>query len=481
MAAPTTVYSYNYSAAYYTLSLYPNANGGGTVPATVVASATSSDEYVTVTATVPYDEPTRSGYRFLGYAATSDGAVQYHPGDSISHTFTRSVAYDHTNTKTVGGVTYVTYYYTSYDQSAGRSLYAIWEASASTVSASDGTLGAQQTISITANSQSYTHTLRYSFAGQTGTIATGVSSSYNWTPPLTLAQAIPSAGSGSCVIECDTYNSGTLLGTSSVTITLSVPATVKCTIASVALAETVSGINAKFSGFVQNKSKVSVTGTFNSGNGSPAYGATVSGISISINGQTLNTNGAVTNLLTTSGTNSYTFTITDTRGRTDTYSGTFTVLAYTAPSVSVVAERNSSDNTQIDISYSWVISACSNLNDKAIAIVYTPSGGTATTVNITPSAYTGNGTYTLTSTDPNDGYSVVVTATDFFGSVIASSAVSASGNRIFRVSKTDKRMIFFNGIQLGATVLTEAQLIDLLSGGNVTIQQDANTGGLSIS
>lgn len=479
--AVQTVYSYNYSAAYYTVSLYPNANGGGTVQSTVVASATSSDEYVTVTAVVPYDTPTRSGYRFLGYASTSSGAVQYQPGDSISHTFTRSVAYDHTNTKTVGGVTYVTEYYNSYDQSWGFSLYAIWEATASTVSASDGTLGTQLTITITSNNASYTHNLKYSFAGQTGTIVSGVSSSYNWTPPIALAGYIPSAVSGSCVIECDTLDSGTVIGTTSVTITLSVPSNVKCTIASVVIAETVSGINTKFGAFVQNKSKVSVTGTFNSGNGSPAYGATVASVSVVINGQTLNTNGAVTNLLATSGTNSYTFTITDTRGRTDSSTGTFNVLSYNAPTISETAERNASDDTQIDIAYSWAISACSNLNDKAISIVYGPQGGATTTVAVTPSTYSGTGTYAITSTDPNDTYIIVITVTDYFGSASATSAASATGNRIWKVSYADKRMIFYNGIQLGATALTEAQLIDLLNGGGgVTITQDAN-GGLSIS
>jgi hypothetical protein len=251
----------------------------------------------------------------------------------------------------------------------------------------------------------------------------------------------------------------------------------------VVLAETVAGINSKFGAFVQNKSKLSVTGTFVQGNVSPAYGATVSAVSITINGQTLNANGAVTNLLYSSGTNSYTLTITDTRGRTDSYTSTYNVLAYNSPSASETAERNESDDTKIDISYAWTISACSNHNDKAITISYGPVGGAQTTISIAPGTYTGTGTYQISGTDPNDTYNVTVTVTDYFGSANASSAVSATGNRIFRVSATDKRVIFYNGIQLGETSLSEQQLIDLLNGGGgggLTIQQDPGTGGLSI-
>ena len=458
-----TVTSYVYSNATYSLQVTPNANGGDTAPSPVSTSQSSSAAVVTLTVYVPATFPTRSGYSFLGYALSANGAVEKHPGDAISATISRQASYDHTNTKTVNGVTYVTEYYNSADQSYGLTLYAKWEADASTVSTTDGTLGTAQTITITPSNPSYTHTLRYSFAGQTGTIATGVSTSYSWTPALSLAQYIPTAGSGSCTVYCDTYNGATLVGTTQTTCVLSVPSNVKCTIASVVLAETVAGINAKFGAFVQNKSKVSVTGTFNQGNASPSYGATVSSVSISINGQTLTTNGSTTNLLVTSGTNSYTFTTTDSRGRTDTYSGTFSVLAYTAPSVSEIAERNSSDTTQIDVAYSWTISTCSNLNDKAITIIYGPTGATPTTTSVTPGTYTGTGTYTISSTDPNDTYEVTVTVADYFGSGSASSVVSATGNRVFRVSYADRRMIFYNGIQLGSTTLSEAQLQQLLA------------------
>lgn len=456
------IYRDSYTAAWYGLYINYYANGGGTVPTDQSTFNNTSASSVTVALDISSTTPVRSGYRFLGYATSANGSVQYQPGQRVSKYFTRNAYYSHDEESREGANIVVTSYYISTDQSYAYNLYAKWEASASPVSTTDGTLGTAQTISITASDPSYTHTLRYEFAGSTGTIASNVASSYSWTPALTMGQYIPSAVSATCTIYCDTYNGATLLGTTQTTCTLSAPATMKCTIASVVVAETVAGINSKFGTFVQNKSKVSVTATYNQGNISPSYGATVAAIAININGQTLSTNGAVTNLLYTSGTNSYTVTITDTRGRTDSYTSTFNVLAYNAPSASETAERNSVDDTKIDISYAWTISACSNHNDKAITISYGPVGGAQTTQNITPATYTGTGTYQISGTDPNDTYNVTVTVTDYFGSANASSVIASTGNRIFRVSATDKRIIIYNGIQLGATVLTEAQLQQLL-------------------
>lgn len=457
------IYRDSYSSASYGLYVDYYANGGDTVPAGQSDFQSTSASSVTLSITLSSTLPTKSGYRFLGYATSANGSVKYQPGERLTKSFSRIANYTHTEETQEGANTVYTRYYTSVNQSYTYSLYAKWEASSSTVSTTDGTLGTAQTITITASDPSYTHTLRYEFAGSTGTIASNVASSYSWTPALTMGQYIPSAVSAICTIYCDTYNGATLLGTTQTTCTLSAPATMKCTIASVVVAETVAGINSKFGAFVQNKSKVSVTATYNQGNVSPSYGATVAAISININGQTLSTNGAVTNLLYTSGTNSYTVTITDTRGRNDSYTSTFNVLAYNSPSASETAERNASDDTQIDLSYAWTISACSNRNDKAITISYGPVGGTQTTVNITPSSYTGTGTYTITGTDPNDTYNVTVTVTDYFGSANASSVIASTGNRIFRVSATDKRIIFYNGIQLGSTTLSEAQLQQLLA------------------
>lgn len=427
-----------YTKGTYTLILRYYGNGG-TPPSNTTKSTSSSAATVTLSANITSALPTRDGYRFIGWATSASGSVKYQPGDKRSYTFNRSASFDHQDREEPGdGNVYIFNYYNTGNQSQYVNLYAKWEAAGSTVSASNGTLGVQQTITVTRVSSSYTHRIRYSFAGQTGTIANDVSTSCTWTPAITLAELIPNAKSAACTIYCDTYSNGTSIGTSQTTITLSVPSSVKCSISSVTLAEQNADVATKFSAYVQTKSELSVTGTFVQGSGSPTYGATVESVSININGQTLTGNGAITNLLQTSGTNAYSMTITDSRGRTDTYTGTFNVLPYNAPSVSATAERNATTNSTIDVSYTWNVSSCNDLNDKTVTITLESNGVVEDTQEITPASYSGTGTYSFTGTDTSEPYTVTVELEDYFTTVQTASQISSVGSRIYRISAADK-------------------------------------------
>lgn len=97
-------------------------------------------------------------------------------------------------------------------------------ASASSVSvgASSVQMGKNLTISISRDDGYCTHTLTYAFGSASGTIATGVATSHAWTVP-DLAAYCNNSTSGTCTITCTTYRNGTYIGTSSVTVTLTVP------------------------------------------------------------------------------------------------------------------------------------------------------------------------------------------------------------------------------------------------------------------
>ena len=86
---------------------------------------------------------------------------------------------------------------------------------ASRVACASFNLGTNTTITITRDNKAYTHTLKYSFNGETGTIATKTTqTSYVWTPPAsTFYSKIPNAVSGYGTITCETYNGNTLVGT----------------------------------------------------------------------------------------------------------------------------------------------------------------------------------------------------------------------------------------------------------------------------
>lgn len=470
----TTIYA-KWTVLTYTVSY--NANGGSGAPS-------AQTKTYGVTLTLSSTQPTRTGYTFLGWSTSSTAtSATYSAGGSYTanaaatlyavwQIITYTVSYNKgsngtgTNssatktynvTLTLNGAQFTRTGYAqtgwatsdggaqayslggSYTANASVTLYPVWTATKSTVSTTNGTLGTAQTITITRYNTSFTHTLTYKYGNATGTIATGVGASYSWTPPTSLAAQFPAATSGVCTITCTTYSGSTNIGSSTTTCTLSIPSSVKCTVGTVTVTEAVTGLASKFGAFIQGKSKATISATINSGSGSPAYGATVSAYSITTNGQTLTSNGATTGILSTSGSNSYSFKITDTRGYSDTKSSTYNVLAYSSPKISASIGRNASDDSKIDISYSYTISPCNDRNDKALSIKYRVVGGNYTTIPITISSYTGsNITYQITGLDANTAYEVVVSATDYFTTASTTTNIQPTGNRVFDISDDDK-------------------------------------------
>ena len=86
---------------------------------------------------------------------------------------------------------------------------------ASRVACASFNIGTNTTITITRDNKAYTHTLKYSFNGATGTIVTKTTATtYVWTPPAsTFYSKIPNTTSGYGTITCETYNGNSLIGT----------------------------------------------------------------------------------------------------------------------------------------------------------------------------------------------------------------------------------------------------------------------------
>ena len=76
----------------YYLRLYFDANGGSGAPSAVTGQNTGYDEYVTVT--IPYTEPTREGYTFVGWATNTSGTgtIRYPGGTYTGYGNTSSYA-----------------------------------------------------------------------------------------------------------------------------------------------------------------------------------------------------------------------------------------------------------------------------------------------------------------------------------------------------------------------------------------------------
>lgn len=192
----------------------------------------------------------------------------------------------------------------------------------SSLSASNGTLGTAQTLTVTRNSSSFTHTITYTCGSATGTVVTKSSStSISFTPPLTLANQNTTGTSVSITFTITTYNGNTSLGSNTKTISCSIPTSVKpsCTI-------TVSeGTN--YGVYIKGLSTLKITI-----NPTTAYGSAIASYSTSVNGNKYTASSFTTGVLTSSGTMTITATVTDKRGRSGTASITIDVFEHSQPS-----------------------------------------------------------------------------------------------------------------------------------------------------
>lgn len=221
--------------------------------------------------------------------------------------------------------------YTDYLKWTAVTLEVDWQEPATQPSLNAATveMGKSVTINTPAVNSAYRHTLRYAFGGASGTIATGIASSVSWTPPVSLANQIPSATAGSGTIYCDTYSGSTLLGTKSVSITLTVPGSVvpSAGTLSAALIDDTSGTGLYVKGM--GKAKLTLSGA------SGAYGSSITSYTITGGGWSA-TNGALTTgTLASAGNITFTATVTDSRGRKASTTRTISVIDYTKPGVAV--------------------------------------------------------------------------------------------------------------------------------------------------
>lgn len=221
----------------------------------------------------------------------------------------------------------------------------------STVTVPTATLGSAVNISISKADTNYTSTLRYEWYGSTGTIVDKTTSTtYSWTPPLSLASGIPNSVGGSGKIFIDTYSGTTLLGTSSATLTANVPSSVVPTLSSVTLSDTNSKVSAILTSpnFLQVLSNIAVNFTGASG----AYGSTIQAYKAEVVGknQSTNSNGGTLGIMNYNGSYTIRSTVTDSRGRTSApVDTTINVIEYFLPVFYYEASRIGSDSQTIQV------------------------------------------------------------------------------------------------------------------------------------
>ena len=302
---------------------------------------------------------------------------------------------------------------------------------ASTISATNVNMGSASTITITRASSSFTHTLTYSFGNATGTIATKTTStSVSWTPTLTLANQIPNAVSGKCTITCKTYSGTTEVGSKTCTMTLTVPSSVKPTITSLTAARVDGTVPTSWEIYVQSKSKATLT--INGAAG--AYGSTISSYSITGGGYSSTASSFTTGFLNTSGTITFTASVTDSRGRVSANATvTISVVAYSAPSFSkYISQRCNSAGTASDsgtyvkstVNFSYA--SCNSKNTITTATYYRKT--TETSWTNASKAFTSGTAFTFGggNISAESSYEVKFKLTDAFTSIEVTDTLSTA-------------------------------------------------------
>lgn len=293
---------------------------------------------------------------------------------------------------------------------------------ASTMTVPTVEIGQSSTFNVTAASNSFTHTITYSFSGLTGTVASlnaGVTS-VSWTPPSTFYAKLPNSTSGTISYVLHTYSGGTEVGSKSYSGTVNVGTGVIPYINSVTLSpvNTNAWINNKGI-YVKGYTKVRVQSSATAGSGASMSSYTISG---SFSGTGADYTSAV---IGWAGTITVTVTASDSRGRTNYTTKTVTYLDYSNPSLTTFkAERGTYSGG------SWTSnSSGDHVRVQAVGSVSLSANGNTGSItvkigNTNPVATSGN-YYYFTNTNATTSYTVTGTITDSVGN---------SGTRTLTVS-----------------------------------------------
>ena len=218
---------------------------------------------------------------------------------------------------------------------------------ASTISDVTGTLGSAMTLDISRKDSSYTHNLKYEFGKLSGTIATGVGTSCSWTPPLSLATAMPNRTSDWGQIVLETYSGSTKIGQTNCILTLNVPTSMTPSLGSITLTDSntaVKNLLNTANTFAEIVSDIKVA--FNSATG--VQGSTITDYHAEIvnKNQSTNANNGNLGLMKWNGSAQVKAWVVDSRGRSSNAVTTnITVLEYFLPTLTFTAIRGDTNQS----------------------------------------------------------------------------------------------------------------------------------------
>ena len=198
----------------------------------------------------------------------------------------------------------------------------------------------------TSASSNFSHKLYTTWNNEEKLIATiakgSTAVSYSYTIPTEWEKNMQNVTSAIATFILETLNGTTVIGRKQINATVRVRSGVVPSIGNVAIEDT-NSISKAMGLYVQSQSCIKFT-IPTSGN----QGSTITSVSTKFNGQTYSGSTFTTQAIQNSGTVSYTITVTDSRGRTATKSGSINVVAYNPPSLTNVSAKRANSGYAVD-------------------------------------------------------------------------------------------------------------------------------------
>lgn len=252
----------------------------------------------------------------------------------------------------------------------------------------------------TSASSNFSHKLYSSWNGEEKLIATldkgSTAVSYSYAIPTSWEKNMPDTTSAIATFILETLNGNTVIGRKSINATVQVRSGIVPTVGNPTIEDT-NSISKAMGLYVQSQSCIKFT-IPTSGN----QGSTITSVSTKFNDQTYSGSTFTTQAIQNSGTLSYTITVTDSRGRTATKSGSINVVAYNPPSLTNVSAKRANSSYAVDESsgtyallhFKVGFTSLSNKNVTSFYIQYRASGATSwTKINSWANNYTLNQDY----------------------------------------------------------------------------------------
>ena len=218
---------------------------------------------------------------------------------------------------------------------------------ASSISIDSPSIECGNTININGSSASknFTHKIYATWNGKTSeltTISGTLTPTFSYTIPTAWEKDLPNSTSGIATFTLETFSGSTSVGSKSVNATIKVRSGVIPSIGTVSISDT-NSICTGIGQYVQSQSRLKFSIAT-----SGSQGSTVTSVSTKFEGQTYNSSSFTTGTVQGSGTLSYVITVTDSRGRTASKSGSVTVSAYSSPSLTNVTARRANSSYTVD-------------------------------------------------------------------------------------------------------------------------------------